>query len=79
LRQLAFPTLRGGLPRRRYSLETIERTAITRADGGLLALEAETEQDRPELARRRAQWKKYQGWLDPARLIFIDETWAKTI
>jgi transposase len=30
------------------------------------------------VARRRAQWKKYQGWLDPARLIFIDETWAKT-
>ena len=30
------------------------------------------------MARRRAQWKKYQGRLDPARLIFIDETWAKT-
>jgi transposase len=30
------------------------------------------------VARRRAQWKKYQGRLDPARLIFIDETWAKT-
>src|ERR1043166_7055298 len=29
-------------------------------------------------ARRRAQWKKYQGRLDPARLVFIDETWAKT-
>jgi len=24
------------------------------------------------------QWKKYQGRLDPARLVFIDETWAKT-
>jgi len=30
------------------------------------------------VARRRAQWKKYQGRLDPARLVFIDETWAKT-
>ena len=30
------------------------------------------------MARRRAQWKKYQGRLDPSRLIFIDETWAKT-
>ena len=30
------------------------------------------------MARRRAQWKKYQGRLDPARLVFIDETWAKT-
>jgi len=30
------------------------------------------------VARRRAQWKKYQNRLDPARLVFIDETWAKT-
>jgi len=26
----------------------------------------------------RARWKKYQGRLDPKRLVFIDETWAKT-
>ena len=37
-----------------------------------------SEQDRPEVARRRAQWRKYQGRLDPSRLVFIDETWAKT-
>jgi transposase len=37
-----------------------------------------SEQDRPDIARRREQWKKYQGRVDPARLIFIDETWAKT-
>ena len=30
------------------------------------------------MARRRQQWKKYQGRLDPSRLVFIDETWAKT-
>jgi transposase len=36
------------------------------------------EQLRPKIARRRAQWKKYQGRLDPRRLVFIDETWAKT-
>jgi transposase len=36
------------------------------------------EQDRPKVARRRAQWKKYQSRLDPERLVFIDETWAKT-
>ena len=30
------------------------------------------------MARRRAQWKKYQGRIDPERLVFIDETWAKT-
>ena len=30
------------------------------------------------MARRRARWKTYQGRLDPKRLVFIDETWAKT-
>ncbi len=30
------------------------------------------------MARRRLQWKKYQSRLDPRRLVFIDETWAKT-
>ncbi len=30
------------------------------------------------MARRRARWKTHQGKLDPRRLVFIDETWAKT-
>ncbi len=30
------------------------------------------------MVRRRAQWKKYQGRVDPRRLVFVDETWAKT-
>ncbi len=33
-----------------------------------------TEQDRPDVARRRARWKAHQNRLDPARLVFIDET-----
>jgi transposase len=37
-----------------------------------------SEQHRPDIARRRSQWKKYQQRIDPARLVFIDETWAKT-
>ena len=37
-----------------------------------------SEQDRPWIARRREQWRKYQNRLDPKRLVFIDETWAKT-
>jgi putative transposase len=36
------------------------------------------EQDRADIARRRAQWVLYQGRIDPARLVFIDETWTKT-
>ena len=31
------------------------------------------------MARKRARWKRHQTRLDPARLVFIDETWAKTI
>ena len=30
------------------------------------------------MARKRRRWKAHQGRLDPARLVFIDETWAKT-
>jgi transposase len=37
-----------------------------------------TEQDRPDVARKRLRWKAYQSRLDPTRLVFIDETWAKT-
>ena len=36
------------------------------------------ERERPDVARRRAQWIKYQGRIDPSRLVFIDETWTKT-
>jgi DDE superfamily endonuclease len=37
-----------------------------------------TEQDRPDIARRRAWWRRHQAKIDAARLVFIDETWAKT-
>jgi transposase len=30
------------------------------------------------VARKRERWKRYQARLDPRRLVFIDETWAKT-
>jgi hypothetical protein len=36
------------------------------------------EQDRPDVARRRQRWRRYQERIDPRRLVFIDETWAKT-
>ena len=36
------------------------------------------EQHRPDVARHRARWIKYQSRIDPARLVFIDETWTKT-
>src|SRR6478609_8563522 len=37
-----------------------------------------SEQDRPDVARRRERWKARQATIDPRRLVFIDETWAKT-
>jgi hypothetical protein len=64
-------------------MSTVMKAAVARNWGEGFSIEGRpdtsaTEQDRPEVARRRAQWKKYQGLPDPARLVFIDETWAKT-
>jgi transposase len=37
------------------------------------------EQERPDVAERRAEWRaEVTPRLTPARLVFIDETWAKT-
>jgi transposase len=36
------------------------------------------EQERPDVAEARARWRQDQPDLDPSRLVFIDETWAKT-
>ena len=33
-----------------------------------------SEQDRPDVARRRKRWKARQATIDPKRLVFIDET-----
>jgi len=37
-----------------------------------------SEQDRPDVARDRRRWREEAPALDPARLVFIDETWTKT-
>jgi transposase len=36
------------------------------------------ERNRPDIARRRAQWTRYQDRIEPERLVFIDETWTRT-
>jgi transposase len=36
------------------------------------------EQEREDVARMRSQWKQSQEEIDPDRVVFIDETWAKT-
>ena len=37
-----------------------------------------SEQDRPDALDRRHVWQEGQTAHDPARLVFIDETWTKT-
>jgi len=37
-----------------------------------------SEQDRPDVAEKRTQWRASQQQIDPAQVVFIDETWAKT-
>lgn len=37
-----------------------------------------SEQARPDVARARAVWKEAQPFLDPARLVFLDETGTST-
>lgn len=51
-----------------------QRHAITRKKKTAHA----SEQDRPDVLRRRKAWFDGQFDLDPARLVFIDETWAST-
>jgi transposase len=36
------------------------------------------EQERPDIAAKRTRWLHYQDKVDAGRLVFIDETWAKT-
>jgi hypothetical protein len=33
-----------------------------------------SEQERADIARKRARWKSYQGRIDPKRLVFIAES-----
>ena len=36
------------------------------------------EQERTDVARKRHHWRNWQHWLKPERLVFIDETGART-
>ena len=37
-----------------------------------------SEQGRPDIAAKRRRWRNWQTWLRPERLVFVDETGAKT-
>jgi hypothetical protein len=49
----------------------------SRGRSGLQKTVFASEQDRPDVARKRERWKARQASLDPTRLVFIDETWVK--
>jgi hypothetical protein len=36
------------------------------------------EQNRPDVAKARTEWREKQPSLNPGKLVFIDETWTKT-
>ena len=69
--ELAERGLKGRLP---YGVGLRPRREAQSQKKTLIA----AEQDRPDVARRRAQWTKYPERIDPSRLVFIDETWTKT-
>jgi hypothetical protein len=48
-----------------------------RADAQKKSLRA-SEQDRPDVAARRRIWRAAQPFIDPGKLVFIDETGANT-
>ena len=53
------------------------RAATTQTHAEKKVLKA-TEQQRPDVAQRRAEWRVWQCGIAPERLVFIDETWVKT-
>jgi transposase len=72
---ITLRTLVGELAEQGITTSTVSVWRLVRSDGlrfkkALFAVE----QLRPKIARRREQWKKYQGRLDPRRLVFIDES-----
>jgi transposase len=55
----------------------LEKAAASRANPQKKSLRA-AEQDRPDVAKAREEWRASQPDLNPERLVFIDETGAKT-
>jgi transposase len=55
----------------------VEHVGPARPDAQKKTLHA-AEQAREDIAEARRRWRELQPALDPARLIFLDETWTKT-
>jgi hypothetical protein len=70
LRARVIEAIEAGASRR----ETADRYELSPSVVVLCA----AEQRRAEVARARRRWMRQQGMFDPARLVFIDETWMST-
>ena len=55
----------------------LEQAAASQADAQKKSLRA-AEQDRADIAEARKEWRSSQPDLNPERLVFLDETGAKT-
>lgn len=60
------------------SVFRLSRVRCVPCNGPLKKVLHAAEQDRPDVQARRAQWQAEMIGLDVQRLVFIDETWAKT-
>jgi hypothetical protein len=73
LDELHHEIWRSGHPCRAF----IGQSPGVRSDAQKKSLHA-AEQQRPDVAAARENWRAAQPHLDPDRLVFIDETWATT-
>ncbi|HEY1785743.1 MAG TPA: IS630 family transposase [Pirellulales bacterium] len=69
--------IEAGARRRGLSWDDLHRVSSARAVAKKKTLIA-SEQDRPDVVERRAAWRDSQELIDPAKVVFVDETWAKT-
>lgn len=76
---LTLETLTALLARRGVTVSPVSVWNFLKAEGlSFKKTVYSREQLRPDVARKRRRWKRFQGRLDPHRLVIIDETWVKT-
>ena len=79
-RDMTIKELRAALGRRGlvFSYGAIQRFLVRHGLTRKKKTGHAAEQARPDVLSRRHAWRDSQPALDPDRLVFIDETWAKT-
>ena len=77
---ITIEELRQSLARRGlgFGYGTVQRFLVRHGMTRKKKTDHASEQERTDVLARRQNWLDSQPGLDPARLVFIDETWAKT-